>query len=191
MPTPPHRPATKAKTKAKPVGMPITQAAEHLGISAGVLRVWEDRYGWPRPARKRNGYRVYPASLIAVLERVSTELKLGKSIGDLMRDPWWQRVFETGELPKPPPPRVRIEPPWSTLPMPASARGRDVRQKLQQALITADSRLARWAQAIGQQLRPEERETAVKMVLRLWHQHRADAPPLEDMRLAHGPREKR
>lgn len=62
---------------------------------------------------------------------------------------------------------VRVYPPWSTLPLPTSPLGRTVRTRLGQALVTADARMARWAQAMGQQLRPEERETAVKAVLRL------------------------
>lgn len=172
MPTPHHRVVSKAKPK--PVGLSIADTAEHIGISAAVLRVWESRYGWPRPARSPNGYRFYPAALIAILERVSTELKLGKTIGDLMRDVWWQQVFESGRLPEPKAPRVRIDPPWSILPPPTSALGRDVRTRLQQALVTADARLAKWAQAMGQQLHPTEREIAVNAVLRMWHQHRPE-----------------
>lgn len=168
MPAPHRRAATKAKPK--PVGLSIAETSEHLGISAAVLRVWEVRYGWPRPARGANGYRVYPAALVTILERVSTELNLGKTIGDLMRDPWWQRVFESGRFPDAPS-RAQPEPLWSSLPMPASPLGRDVRTRLQQALVAADARMARWSQAMGEQLRPEEREKAVKMVLRLWHQH--------------------
>lgn len=169
MPTPPRR--AVAKLKAKPVGLTIAETAAHLGISAAVLRVWELRYGWPQPARSANGYRVYPAALVTMLERVQTELTRGKTIGDLMRDAWWQRVFETGRFPEPPP-RAPAEPPWSSLPLPASPLGRDVRTRLQQALVAADPRMARWAQAMGAQLRPEERESAVKAVLRMWHQHR-------------------
>ena len=149
----------------------IAQTAEHLGISASVLRVWEARYGWPRPERAANGYRRFPRSLVAVLERVRDELQRGKVIGDLMRDPWWQEVFETGRLPTSPFSRKRVDPPWATLPLPTSALGRDVRTRLEHALVTADSHLAKWAQAMGQRLHPIERETAVKAVLRLWHQH--------------------
>lgn len=179
MPTPRHRAVIKARTKAntkvktmtKPVGMAITQVAEHLGITTHVLRIWEQRYGWPKPERNPKGYRSYPRTLVAILERVRDELQHGKAIGDLMRDPWWQEVFETGELPKPSP-RAPVEPPWSSLPVPASPLGRDVRTRLQQALVAADARMARWAQAMGEQLRPEERESAVKAVLRMWHQYR-------------------
>ena len=71
MPTSPNRAATKAK--ATPVGMPITQVAEHLGISTHALRIWENRYGWPRPERQPNGYRCYPRSLVALLENFGLE----------------------------------------------------------------------------------------------------------------------
>lgn len=152
-----------------PTYLSITQVSEQLGISAPVLRVWELRYGWPRPERGPNGYRRYPGSLVAILERVRDELRHGKTIGDLTRDPWWQQVFETNQFPKPPP--APSEPPWSLLPQPTSPLGCDVRARLQQALVAADARMARWAQAMGQQLRPEEREMAVKAVLRMWHQH--------------------
>lgn len=161
-----------AKTRIKPVGLSIAETAKRIGISAAVLRIWEHRYGWPIPERGVNGYRLYPPALIAILERVNTELKLGKTIGELMRDPWWQQVFTTGQLPKPPP-RTPVEPPWSSLPMPTSALGLDVRQKLQQALVAADTRLVTWAQAMGQQLHPTEREKAVNAVLRLWDEHRS------------------
>ncbi len=148
----------------------ISELAEHLGISAHVLRIWEHRYHWPRPKRGANGYRRYPRSLVLVLERVRDELQHGKTIGDLMRDPWWQQVFAANRLPDPPP-RARVEPPWSSLPLPASPLGRDVRTRLQQALVAADARMARGALAMGERLRPEERECAVKAVLRMWHQH--------------------
>lgn len=148
----------------------IAETAQLTGISASVLRVWETRYGWPRPERDANDYRSYPPALVAILMRVGNELSQGKSIGDLMRDAWWQQVFETGAFPKPP--RVRTEPPWATLPQPATSLGRDVRQRLQQALVSEDARQARYAQAMGERLRPEERECAVKAVLRMWHGHR-------------------
>jgi hypothetical protein len=163
-----------ADDDAAAVGMSISQIqiAEHLGISAAVLRVWEERYGWPKPERQPNGYRFYPRSLISILERVRDEIRLGKTIGDLLRDTWWQQVFATGAFPKPPP-RTPPEPPWSSLPIPASAIGRDVRTRLQQALVTADPQMVRWAMAMGERLRPDERECAVTMVLRMWHQHHA------------------
>lgn len=166
-------PRARIVAKAKPAddGLSIAQTSEHLGISAAVLRVWEERYGWPRPDRGPNGYRRYPHALVAILERVRDELQHDKNIGDLMRDAWWQQVFESGRLPEPRAPRVRVDPPWSTLPLPTSALGRDVRTRLQQALVTADAGLAKWAQAMGQQLHPTEREYAVNAVLRMWHQH--------------------
>lgn len=163
---------TMSQLKRVMVGMSISQVAEHLGISTHALRIWEHRYGWPKPERHPNGYRHYPQALVVILERVRDELHRGKDIGDLMRDPWWQQVFETGKMPKPPV-RVRAEPQWTALPMPISPLGRDVRARLQHALVAGDQRLARGAMAMGERLRPEERECAVKAVLRMWHQHQA------------------
>ncbi len=161
-----------AKATPPPAGLSIAEASKHLGISTHVLRVWEHRYGWPRPTRGPKGYRVYSPALIAILERVMTELQRGKTISDLLRDSWWQQVFETGRVPTPKP-RAPAEPPWSTLPMPASALGRDVRERLRQALVAGDERMATWAQAMGQQLRPEEREVAVTAVMRMWEESRS------------------
>lgn len=160
----------KASSTVAPTWLSITQVSEHLGITAHALRIWEHRYHWPRPNRGPNGYRRYPRHLVAVLERVRDELSRGKTIGDLMRDPWWQQVFAANRLPAPTQ-RAPAEPPWSSLPMPSSPLGRDVLTSLQQALVAADGRKARGAMAMGERLRPDERETAVKAVLRMWHQH--------------------
>jgi hypothetical protein len=153
-------------------GMSITQLAEHLGISAAVLRVWELRYGWPKPERQPNGFRFYPRPLIFILERVRDEIRLGKTIGELLCDTWWQQVFTTGAFPKPLT-RAPTEPSWSSLPLPASPRGRDIRERLQHALVANDERMIGWAVAMAEQLRPEEREYAVKAVLRMWHRHQS------------------
>jgi len=168
MTTPPDHVVADAQFPAE--GLSIAQTARRIGVSAAVLRVWELRYGWPRPERDALGYRRYPWPLITLLERVQAELQQGKTIGDLARDSWWQRVFETGRLPEPVS-RTRVEPPWSSLPLPTSVLGRDVRTRLQQALVAADARMAQWAQAMGERLHPSEREYAVKAVLRMWHQH--------------------
>jgi hypothetical protein len=59
---------------------------------------------------------------------------------------------------------------WSDIPQPATRLGREVRSKLEHALVSADVQAARWAQAVGQQLHPAERSIAVRAVLRCWHQ---------------------
>lgn len=164
--------STPPAADARTTGLSITQLSEHLGISTHALRIWEHRYGWPRPERHPNGYRHYPQALVVILERVRDELERGKVIGDLMRDPWWQQVFDTGRFPQPVM-RARTAPAWTSLPKPASLFGRDVSTRLQHALAAGDARMARGAMAMGERLRPEEREQAVKAVLRMWHQHQA------------------
>ncbi|HEX3133089.1 MAG TPA: MerR family transcriptional regulator, partial [Planctomycetota bacterium] len=67
-------------------GLTITQVAQQTTIPESTLRIWEARYGWPRPGRGANNYRRYPQSLIAILQRVAVELQYGRTIGDLLRD---------------------------------------------------------------------------------------------------------
>ena len=37
----------------------IKDLAEQTGVAAGTIRMWEQRYGFPEPARTAAGYRVY------------------------------------------------------------------------------------------------------------------------------------
>jgi DICT domain-containing protein len=40
-------------------GLTTTQLAERMGLRAGTLRMWESRYGFPRPERSSGGHRRY------------------------------------------------------------------------------------------------------------------------------------
>ncbi len=40
-------------------GITTTQLAERMGLRAGTLRMWESRYGFPRPERSSGGHRRY------------------------------------------------------------------------------------------------------------------------------------
>src|ERR1043165_7062286 len=88
--------------RAVPAGIPIGALAEQSGLSESVLRIWEQRYGWPRPRRLPNGYHMYDVAIIPLLRAVHDELKDGKTIGDLLRDPHWSAILEAGRLPPPP-----------------------------------------------------------------------------------------
>ncbi len=63
----------------------VSQAAGMAGISASVLRVWQDRYGWPVPVRRPNGYRYYHAALVDEIVRVATLTRQGVAISDILR----------------------------------------------------------------------------------------------------------
>lgn len=170
VPCPLHIIDQPPKPKPNPLACPSRRSPSTLASRLMSCESGKIRYGWPRPDRQSNGYRCYPLSLVAILERVRDEIKRGKVIGDLMRDRWWQQVFDAGRFPEPTV-RARTEPPWTALPKPSSTAGRDVSARLQHALVFGDLRLARGAMAMGERLRPEERECSVTAVLRMWHQH--------------------
>ncbi len=78
-------------------GLTIDQMAKATGISPGVLRMWEIRYGWPTPARKPNGYRLYQRSLVPLVMRLAALIYGTKDeparyrVSDIIRDgfPSW------------------------------------------------------------------------------------------------------
>src|SRR6188472_4127301 len=78
-------PATRDET------FDIEQASKACGLSAGVLRMWELRYGWPRPGRHPNGYRYFTRYQIEDLKRMAALVKSGMLIGKLIQDgmPKW------------------------------------------------------------------------------------------------------
>ncbi len=48
----------------------IKEVAEQTGLAAGTIRMWEQRYGFPEPARTPAGYRVYTPHDVLTLRRV-------------------------------------------------------------------------------------------------------------------------
>src|SRR3954467_11945618 len=48
----------------------IKEVAEQTGLAAGTIRMWEQRYGFPEPARTPGGYRVYTRQDVITLKRV-------------------------------------------------------------------------------------------------------------------------
>jgi DICT domain-containing protein len=61
-------------------GLAIKEVAERTGIAAATIRVWEQRYGFPEPARTSSGYRVYTDEDVEVLRRVSSLRSEGLSV---------------------------------------------------------------------------------------------------------------
>ena len=51
-------------------GLPIREVAERTGLAAGTIRMWEQRYGFPEPARTAAGYRLYSDADVEALRRV-------------------------------------------------------------------------------------------------------------------------
>jgi MerR family transcriptional regulator, light-induced transcriptional regulator len=61
-------------------GLAIKEVAERTGIAAGTIRMWEQRYGFPEPARTPSGYRMYTEQDVDALRRASTLRDAGLSV---------------------------------------------------------------------------------------------------------------
>jgi DICT domain-containing protein len=58
----------------------IKDLAEQTGVAAGTIRMWEQRYGFPEPARTAAGYRVYTEQDVVALRRVVAYRTRGLSV---------------------------------------------------------------------------------------------------------------
>src|SRR4051812_35830065 len=58
----------------------IKDLAEQTGVAAGTIRMWEQRYGFPEPARTAAGYRVYTEQDVVALRRVVAYRGRGLSV---------------------------------------------------------------------------------------------------------------
>jgi MerR family transcriptional regulator, light-induced transcriptional regulator len=64
--------------------LPIAAVERDTGLSKDTLRIWERRYGFPRPLRDPHGERVYPATQIDKLRLVKRLLDQGHRPGKLI-----------------------------------------------------------------------------------------------------------
>ncbi len=55
----------------------IQQLSQELGIGADTLRVWERRFGFPRPERDARGHRLYPSEQVEHLRIIKKLQNLG------------------------------------------------------------------------------------------------------------------
>ncbi|HZJ53601.1 MAG TPA: MerR family transcriptional regulator [Myxococcaceae bacterium] len=74
----------------------IRTIARLTGVRAGTLRAWERRYGFPRPARGENNYRVYSREEVEAVRRVAQLLQEGFSTSEAIEQ---VRRVPLGELP--------------------------------------------------------------------------------------------
>ncbi len=72
-------------------GLSIKDVAESTGIAAGTIRMWEQRYGFPVPARSGAGYRLYDSDDVEALRRVVAFRRRGLSVSAAI-----ERARETG-----------------------------------------------------------------------------------------------
>ena len=62
----------------------IAALEREVGLSKDVLRVWERRYGFPRPERDANGERLYPAGQVERLRHIKRLMDQGHRPGRLL-----------------------------------------------------------------------------------------------------------
>jgi len=63
----------------------IQVVGQRTGLTEGLIRAWERRYGVPRPRRSGGGYRVYTEADIEVLRRLRQLTQEGVSIGEAVK----------------------------------------------------------------------------------------------------------
>ena len=63
----------------------INVAAEMSGVSEGLIRAWERRYGVLKPKRTPSGYRAYTEGDISVLKRLKQLTEEGVSIAEAVK----------------------------------------------------------------------------------------------------------
>lgn len=61
-------------------GLAIKEVAERTGLQPGTIRMWEQRYGFPVPARDHSGYRRYAPGDVETLRRVVDGRDRGLSV---------------------------------------------------------------------------------------------------------------
>ncbi|MCC2673730.1 MAG: putative transcriptional regulator, MerR family [Ramlibacter sp.] len=66
-------------------GLPIAEVEQATGIARATLRIWERRYGFPRPGRDARGERTYPQEQVRKLRRIAELMMHGYRPGRLVQ----------------------------------------------------------------------------------------------------------
>ncbi len=93
--TPPSAKPKRAKRVPTPRGTAKPDASRHsirvtsrlTGIELDTLRMWERRYGFPKPERSEGGSRVYSEADVESLRLISRALELGHRPGEVVGRP--------------------------------------------------------------------------------------------------------
>jgi DNA-binding transcriptional MerR regulator len=155
------------RAEPRSAGMPIRAVSKQTGISTHVLRIWELRYGWPKPSRDANGYRLYPARTIELLSLVAAQMARGLSIGDVLKDPAL-RILDGGPSRRPVTRALSIA--FDHIPKPTTSHAAQLREQLEMAIMAEDTGKIDLLMAQAPLIRPDERETALLAPFRHWTQ---------------------
>ncbi|GAP62196.1 hypothetical protein ARMA_0619 [Ardenticatena maritima] len=75
----------------------LKAVVQRTGVKPDTLRVWERRYGLPKPHRKPSGHRLYSEYDIAVVEWLRARLEEGMRISEAVS--LWQQIEREGNDP--------------------------------------------------------------------------------------------
>lgn len=119
----------------------VKEASDQSGVNPTTIRMWEARYGWPKPGRRDNGYRYYLRHQVDELKRMKELIRQGHSIGHLIHEglPLWP----SDERPA----RPDVERLLAQLPAPRGAVATEIRRHVDLALIHRDG-LRLWEMAL-------------------------------------------
>jgi DNA-binding transcriptional MerR regulator len=144
----------------------IEHASAACGIKVNTIRMWETRYGWPRPSRLANGFRVYTHGQVDDLRRVAALLRSGLAISDVIHEgmPRWP-ANAPGSRPD--------FAPLLCLPIPERTQPRALHMQIRDALRERRAGALEWSlRYAGACLHPRERAAAAWLPaligLRLW-----------------------
>lgn len=127
----------------------VHTTSKMTGILSSTLRVWEERYGWPKPQRMPNGYRTYSAFDVEQIRRVAELVHAGTPVSKVIVDGMPRLPAENG--PARPATLARAIPP------PASDSGRAARAKVDAAIDARDVGALCALVVAGARLRPADR----------------------------------
>ena len=72
-------------TETAGLALNISAVEREAGLSKDVLRMWERRYGFPKPVRDDNGERRYSAAEVAKLRAIKRLMDVGLRPGKIIR----------------------------------------------------------------------------------------------------------
>lgn len=76
-----------SETLSATTGMGIAAVERDTGLGKDTLRIWERRYGFPRPLRDGGGERIYPIEQVEHLRLIKRLMDQGQRPGVLLRQP--------------------------------------------------------------------------------------------------------
>ncbi len=77
---------TSKRAEAPTAGIAIATVERDTGLSKDTLRVWERRYGFPKPMRDSNGERMYPADQLEKLRVIRRLMDSGLRPGKVVAE---------------------------------------------------------------------------------------------------------